>query len=134
MLKSNTLLCNKVPSAGFGVCVLNESGISLCVAGLIEFNLAGYAVKGYRGKNLQNVCRSGGACFLESLKSNKVCVIAHCGNCCNSVVAAVVGLCGAVLIDPLFDAFIKFLVAALLIEGGNIDLCIGTLCSVEDNV
>ena len=125
---------NEVPSTGLGIDGLDVSAVTVCIAGLIKFNVTAYAFIGNAGKSCHNCCGICRACRLDSLKSYHVCVIAHDGNCGKHVVAAVVFKILGIGIDPLLDALFKFGVCTFLIEGGNIDVDILALCNLKDGV
>ena len=76
----------------------------------------------------------GGAGGLQGLQGHIVGVIAHGGDSGDGVVAAVGGLGVGIGIDVVLDALVKLRVAALLIEGGDIQLYVSALGGLQDLV
>ena len=96
--------------------------------------MAGNAVIGHAGQRFHDLSRVGGAGGLERLERNVVNVIAHSRHSGDGVVAAVGGLGIGIAVDVGLDAVVELLVAALCIEGGNEDLDILALGSLQDHV
>ena len=117
----NALDLHEVPDIVAGVGLLDEGGVADGVTDVIEGDLAGHAGVGHAGQRGQNVGRIGGAGGLQGLQSHIVGVIAHDGHSSDHVVAAVVGQVGGVAVDPVLKAVLEVHIAALSIEGGDID-------------
>ena len=86
--------CDELPLAGLTVGLLDNSGITDSVADLVECDGAGDTGVSNIGQSCHYSCRIGGACGLESLERYHVCVIAHDGNCAESM-----------SLPPLFSRF-----------------------------
>src|SRR5699024_6238238 len=119
----NALLADEVPNARLGVAVLDEGDVAGRVLRAIsEADVAGDAIVADAGQGGQDGGRVGAASSLDGFERNVVGVIAHDGDGRYHVVAAVVLKVDAVGVDPLLERRVELGVAALLIEGGDVDM------------
>ena len=114
--------------------MLDVGGVADGVALLIKGDVAGHAVVGHTGQGSLDGGGVGGAGSLQSFQSHIVGIIAHGGDGCDGVVAAVVGQGLGVLVDVSLDALVELGRAALLVEGGDIQLNIGAFSGCQNHV
>ena len=130
----NALNRDELPFAGLGVGGLDVGRVALGVADLVELDQAGHALVGDGRQCSQNVGGFRGAGSLDGLERGEVGVIAHRGDGGDHVVAAVVGQGVGVGVHPILDAGVEFGVAALLIEGRDLDADVLALGGLDDHV
>lgn len=126
--------CYEVPNALLGVCGLNECRVTVCVAGLVEGNIARDAAVLNIGQGCHDGCGIRRACCLDGLDRYHVCIVAHDGDCCEHVVAAVLLKASRVGVHPLLNALFEIGIAALGVEGGDIQLGVLAYGCLDDGV
>ena len=130
----NRLHGDEFPSSLFGIGLLDEGAVADGIALFIEGNVAGDAGVGHLGQRGHHSSGIGGTSQLQGFQSHVVSIIAHGRDGCDDVVAAVVVQVVRVGVDELFEASLELGVAALSIEGGDIDIHVLTLGSGQHHV
>ena len=112
--------------------MLDVGGVADGVADVVKGDGAGYASVGHAAQSGLDGGGVGGVGSLDGLQRHIVGVVAHGGHGGDHVVAAVGGLGVGVGVNVALNTSVEFRVAALLIEGGDIQLNVGALGGVQN--